>query len=253
MPRAIVVVPTYNEREMLPLFLDEFARTGGECLIVDDSSPDGTGELADELARERPWMHVLHRPHKGGLGAAYRGGFAWALERGYERDRPDGLRPLAPAERARGDAGGRRPRRRPRARVAVRRRRRHAGLVARPPRHLAGRVRDGDAGPRPAVPRPDRRVQALDGRRAAPDRRLDDGLERLHLPGRVDPPGPHRGRRGSRRCRSSSSSACTARRRCRRRSPARALGSCGGCGGTAGARRAEPRPRRAPSREITRP
>jgi dolichol-phosphate mannosyltransferase len=83
-PRAIVVVPTYNEREMLPLFLDEFARTGGECLIVDDSSPDGTGELADELAQERPWMHVLHRPHKGGLGAAYRGGFAWALERGYD-------------------------------------------------------------------------------------------------------------------------------------------------------------------------
>jgi dolichol-phosphate mannosyltransferase len=82
-PSAIVVVPTYNEREMLPLFLAEFARTGGECLIVDDSSPDGTGELADELAQERPWMHVLHRPHKGGLGAAYRSGFAWALERGY--------------------------------------------------------------------------------------------------------------------------------------------------------------------------
>ena len=83
-PELIVVVPTYNEREMLPLFLDEFARTGGECLVVDDSSPDGTGELADELARERPWLHVLHRPHKGGLGAAYRAGFAWALERDYE-------------------------------------------------------------------------------------------------------------------------------------------------------------------------
>ena len=85
MPRDIVVLPTYNEREMLPLFLEEFARTGGECLVVDDSSPDGTGELADELARERPWLHVLHRPHKGGLGAAYRAGFTWALERGYER------------------------------------------------------------------------------------------------------------------------------------------------------------------------
>ena len=84
MPREIVVVPTYNEREMLPLFLDEFARTGAECLIVDDSSPDGTGELADELARERPWLHVLHRSHKDGLGAAYRAGFAWALERGYD-------------------------------------------------------------------------------------------------------------------------------------------------------------------------
>jgi dolichol-phosphate mannosyltransferase len=83
-PRGIIVVPTYNEREMLPLFLDEFARYGGECLVVDDSSPDGTGPLADQLARERPWLHVLHRPHKGGLGAAYRAGFAWALERGYE-------------------------------------------------------------------------------------------------------------------------------------------------------------------------
>jgi dolichol-phosphate mannosyltransferase len=84
-PREIVVVPTYNEREMLPLFLDEFARTGGECLVVDDTSPDGTGGLADELARERSWLHVLHRPHKDGLGAAYRAGFAWALERGYDR------------------------------------------------------------------------------------------------------------------------------------------------------------------------
>ena len=83
-PSEIVVVPTYNEREMLPLFLEQFARAGGECLIVDDSSPDGTGELADDLAQDRPWLHVLHRPHKGGLGAAYRAGFAWALERGYD-------------------------------------------------------------------------------------------------------------------------------------------------------------------------
>ena len=84
MPGEIVVVPTYNEREMLPLFVDEFSDSGGECLIVDDSSPDGTGDLAEELARERSWLHVLHRPHKGGLGAAYRAGFAWALERGYD-------------------------------------------------------------------------------------------------------------------------------------------------------------------------
>jgi dolichol-phosphate mannosyltransferase len=83
-PGEIIVVPTYNEREMLPLFLEQLAATGVECLIVDDSSPDGTGELADELAAERPWLHVLHRPQKDGLGAAYRAGFAWALERGYE-------------------------------------------------------------------------------------------------------------------------------------------------------------------------
>ncbi len=82
-PRTIVVVPTYDERESLPLFLERFQAAGMELLIVDDSSPDGTGELADELAATRPWMHVLHRAEKDGLGMAYRAGFAWCLERGY--------------------------------------------------------------------------------------------------------------------------------------------------------------------------
>jgi dolichol-phosphate mannosyltransferase len=82
--RTIVVVPTFNERESLPLFLERFAPTAMELLIVDDSSPDGTGELADDLARTRPWMHVLHRAEKDGLGMAYRAGFRWCLERGYE-------------------------------------------------------------------------------------------------------------------------------------------------------------------------
>ena len=83
-PRTIVVVPTYDEREALPLFVERFAPTGLDLLIVDDSSPDGTGELADALAAERPWMHVLHRAEKDGLGMAYRAGFAWCLQRGYE-------------------------------------------------------------------------------------------------------------------------------------------------------------------------
>ena len=78
--------------------------TGLDLLIVDDSSPDGTGELADALAAERPWMHVMHRAEKDGLGMAYRAGFAWCLAEGYERHRPDGLRPLAPAREARRDA-----------------------------------------------------------------------------------------------------------------------------------------------------
>ena len=82
--RTIVVVPTYDEREALPLFVERFAPTGLELLIVDDSSPDGTGALADELAAARPWMHVLHRAGKDGLGLAYRAGFAWCLERGYD-------------------------------------------------------------------------------------------------------------------------------------------------------------------------
>ena len=82
--RTVVVVPTYDERGNLPRFLDRFPHALADCLVVDDSSPDGTGALADELARERPWLHVLHRGEKAGLGAAYRAGFAWALERGYE-------------------------------------------------------------------------------------------------------------------------------------------------------------------------
>ncbi len=82
-PRTIVVVPTYNELESLPLFLERFEPTGFELLIVDDSSPDATGELADRLAARRPWMHVLHRAEKDGLGMAYRAGFGWALAEGY--------------------------------------------------------------------------------------------------------------------------------------------------------------------------
>lgn len=80
---AIVVVPTYCEADALPRFVERFAATGLELLIVDDASPDGTGELADALAAERPWMHVLHRAGKDGLGMAYRAGFTWCLDRGY--------------------------------------------------------------------------------------------------------------------------------------------------------------------------
>ena len=81
--RTIVVVPTYDEREALPLFLERFAATGMDLLIVDDSSPDGTGELAEALAAQRPWMHVMHRAEKDGLGMAYRAGFAVCLAEGY--------------------------------------------------------------------------------------------------------------------------------------------------------------------------
>jgi len=81
---AIAVVPTFNERDMLPRFVERFAAaTDMDLLIVDDSSPDGTGDLADALAAARPWMHVLHRADKDGLGMAYRAGFAWCLARDY--------------------------------------------------------------------------------------------------------------------------------------------------------------------------
>ena len=81
---TIVVVPTYEEAATLRAFVERFAVTGLELLVVDDASPDGTGALADALAADgRPWLHVLHRPGKEGLGIAYRAGFAWCLARGY--------------------------------------------------------------------------------------------------------------------------------------------------------------------------
>lgn len=83
-PSTIVVVPTYNELEALPLFVERFARTGMNLLIVDDSSPDGTGQLADLMAAQRPWMGVMHRAEKDGLGMAYRAGFQRCLEEGWE-------------------------------------------------------------------------------------------------------------------------------------------------------------------------
>jgi len=68
---------------MLPRFLAEFAPSGFEALVVDDNSPDGTGAWAEARAGELPWLHVLRREGKEGLGAAYRAGFAWCLARPY--------------------------------------------------------------------------------------------------------------------------------------------------------------------------
>jgi dolichol-phosphate mannosyltransferase len=84
--RALVVVPTYDERESLPGTLERLraAVPGVDVLVVDDASPDGTGELADACAARDPQVHVLHREGKGGLGAAYVAGFGWGLEHGYD-------------------------------------------------------------------------------------------------------------------------------------------------------------------------
>lgn len=84
--RALVIVPTYNERENLPIIvpivLEQDPRI--EALIIDDGSPDGTGELADALAEADSRIHVIHRAGKQGLGTAYRMGFAWAIEKGFD-------------------------------------------------------------------------------------------------------------------------------------------------------------------------
>ena len=84
--RVLVVVPTYDERENLRPIVDRLfgAVPGVDLLVVDDSSPDGTGRLADELAAQDERVHVLHRTVKAGLGAAYIAGFAWAREHGYD-------------------------------------------------------------------------------------------------------------------------------------------------------------------------
>jgi dolichol-phosphate mannosyltransferase len=85
--RATICLPTYNELENLePMVraIGEVLRDGDRILVVDDASPDGTGELADELAAELPFVGVLHRPHKEGLGPAYIAGFRRALADGAE-------------------------------------------------------------------------------------------------------------------------------------------------------------------------
>jgi dolichol-phosphate mannosyltransferase len=84
--RVLVVVPTYNERENLPGALERLHThvPHADVLVVDDGSPDGTGELADRLAATDPQVSVLHRTEKAGLGAAYLHGFRVALERGYD-------------------------------------------------------------------------------------------------------------------------------------------------------------------------
>ena len=80
--RATVCLPTYNERENLPRMIEALAgvlRDGDRVLVIDDGSPDGTGDLADRLASEHPFVDVLHRPEKEGLGRAYLAGFRHVL------------------------------------------------------------------------------------------------------------------------------------------------------------------------------
>jgi dolichol-phosphate mannosyltransferase len=85
--RATVCLPTYDERanlERMLRALQAVLREGDRVLVIDDNSPDGTGEIADSLAIELPFVSVLHRPHKEGLGPAYLAGFRQALAEGAE-------------------------------------------------------------------------------------------------------------------------------------------------------------------------
>lgn len=84
-PSTLVVIPTYNERESLPSLVEALlaVEPGIAILVVDDGSPDGTGEYVDDLARTEPRIAIIHRTAKEGLGPAYIAGFRWALERDF--------------------------------------------------------------------------------------------------------------------------------------------------------------------------
>jgi dolichol-phosphate mannosyltransferase len=84
--RVLVIVPTYNERDNIEIITDRLRQAvpDVDLLIVDDGSPDGTGDIADKLAAADDQVHVLHRSAKAGLGAAYVAGFGWALDHGYD-------------------------------------------------------------------------------------------------------------------------------------------------------------------------
>lgn len=84
--RVAVLIPTYNERDNLPLIVERVRQSvpAADVVVLDDNSPDGTGEVADAMAAADPQVTVIHRQGKEGLGAAYLAGFRWALERGYD-------------------------------------------------------------------------------------------------------------------------------------------------------------------------
>ena len=83
--RALVIIPTYNEKEnirsIIELVLSQAPNV--DALVVDDSSPDGTAGIVDEMAKASPRVHLMSRPGKRGLGTAYIAGFKWGLARGY--------------------------------------------------------------------------------------------------------------------------------------------------------------------------
>ncbi|MDO5082007.1 polyprenol monophosphomannose synthase [Arachnia propionica] len=84
--RVLVIIPTFNEAQNIEAIIARLRRSvpAAHVLVVDDQSPDGTGELADALAEQDDHVHVLHRAGKEGLGAAYLAGFRWGLERDYD-------------------------------------------------------------------------------------------------------------------------------------------------------------------------
>ena len=215
-PRAVVCLPTYNERENLEAMvraLGEVLDTSRDgVLVIDDGSPDGTGEIADRLAeRAALGLGAASRAEGGDRARVHRRLPSPARERHRARAR-DGLRLLArPGRRAAADRGG--ERRRPRARLALRQGRRDGELGAPPTRRLARRLHLRAGAPRRARARPDGRLQVLppgDARGDRPRTRSPRTATRSRSRRRTACSG--RGC-GCRRSRSASSSAAPGRRR----------------------------------------
>jgi dolichol-phosphate mannosyltransferase len=88
--KSLLILPTYNEAQNIPRLLDEVLKLNEQrqlqldILIIDDNSPDGTGGIVEESAKKQPTLHLLHRPGKMGLGSAYRTGFQYAIDHGYD-------------------------------------------------------------------------------------------------------------------------------------------------------------------------
>jgi dolichol-phosphate mannosyltransferase len=84
--RALVIVPTYNEKQNIERMIDAILKQDAslDVLVVDDGSPDGTGEIVDRIAASNPRVFAIHRAGKLGLGTAYVAGFKWALARDYQ-------------------------------------------------------------------------------------------------------------------------------------------------------------------------
>ncbi len=84
--KTLIITPTYNERQNVETLLERIhvVVPGAHVLVVDDNSPDGTGQWVEQQSEQEAWVHVLRRPEKQGLGTAYCAGFKWALQRDYQ-------------------------------------------------------------------------------------------------------------------------------------------------------------------------
>ena len=130
-PRILVSLATYNERDNLAPLIQEIRQAvpAADVLVIDDNSPDGTGDLADRLAVDDPHIRVMHRAGKLGLGTAILAGMRYAIDENYDYLAQHGRRLQPPPALPAGDPGRHEPQRRD-DRLALRQGRRHGELAA---------------------------------------------------------------------------------------------------------------------------